>query len=144
MIRTMFSKGSIPVLEKAISFHARRHPVIASNIANVNTPYYQAQDLPVAEFYEQLEKAIDERRGGNPRFFSFRPSRNIMLDARGNPHFNELYSGGANMLRHDGNNVDIDMEMAKLAKNTIMHNALVELLNHKFRGIQSAIRGRIS
>lgn len=144
MFKTMFTKGSIPVLEKAINFHAERHKVITQNIANVMTPYYQAKDLPADEFYSKLRSAIEDRRKGNPRFFNYEPSRNIRLDGQGNLQFNVVSSGEVNILRHDRNNVDVDMEMSKLGKNTLMHNALVEMLNHQFRMIQSAISERVT
>lgn len=145
MNSTMFTKGAIPVLEKGISFHTQRHRVITSNLANVNTPYYQARDLPVRQFYNFLNRAVDSRRaeGGNPRRFEFRPWGDVSTNAHGSPRFRTVPSGDVNQLRHDGNNVDIDMEMSKLARNTLMHNTLVGLLNNQFQMIGQAISGRV-
>ena len=145
MQKTMFVKGAIPVLERAISFHAQRHRVIVSNIANVQTPNYAPKDLPVAEFYKALNRAIDDRRTGNPRAFLFKPeSANMFVNRYGSPRFRAVEAGDAGALRHDGNNVDINMEMSKLAGNTLKHDALVTLLNHEFKMINNAIRGRIT
>jgi flagellar basal-body rod protein FlgB len=145
MLKTMYSANAITVLEKSISFHAQRQRVITSNIANAMTPYYQAKDLPAGEFYQTLNKAIEERRTtGNPRFLNFDPtSMNLRVDSFGNPRMRDVYSGEVNTLRHDGNNVDISMEMSKLAQNSLMHNALVTLINQEFRTLTAAIRGRM-
>jgi len=43
-------------------------------------------------------------------------------------------------MRTDGNNVDIDVEMADLAKNNIYYNAVVQQLSGYFSGIKSAIK----
>jgi len=47
-------------------------------------------------------------------------------------------------MRLDGNNVDIDTEMASMAKNTIKYNVMIQSLNTEFRRIKSAIKeGRV-
>ena len=47
-------------------------------------------------------------------------------------------------LRHDENDVSIDIEMAKLSANVLLHNSLVELLRKKFEGILTSISGRLT
>ena len=42
---------------------------------------------------------------------------------------------------HNGNSVDMDQEMAELAKNQIYYNALMERINGKFAVLQTVIRG---
>jgi len=41
---------------------------------------------------------------------------------------------------YDNNNVNVEMEMAKMAENTITYNASAQILTSKFRGLKSAIR----
>jgi len=45
-------------------------------------------------------------------------------------------------MRSDGNNVDLDKEMATLAENTMQMGALTRLVSDKMRGIRMAIEGR--
>lgn len=45
------------------------------------------------------------------------------------------------MYSHNGNNVDIDKEMAELAENQIYYNGLVDRINGKFGSLQTVIRG---
>jgi flagellar basal-body rod protein FlgB len=47
---------------------------------------------------------------------------------------------GNTSFRTDGSNVDIDIEMANLAKNNIYYNAVVQQLSSYFSGITSAIK----
>ncbi|MHC4660980.1 MAG: flagellar basal body rod protein FlgB [Planctomycetota bacterium] len=143
MLKTLFTKGAIPELNAAISFASQRHRVILNNLANVDTPYYMAQDLPEKEFKAQLRDAIENReRGGNPRMFRLKPSRMIPLDNHGMPMPRTVTSKTIGQLRHDMGTVDPDMEMAKLAKNTGFHNGLLQLLAHQYGLLEDAIVGR--
>jgi flagellar basal-body rod protein FlgB len=42
-------------------------------------------------------------------------------------------------LRNDGNNVDVDREMSRLAETSLTYNALVQAMNMKLSGLRSAI-----
>jgi flagellar basal-body rod protein FlgB len=44
-------------------------------------------------------------------------------------------------IRGDGNTVDIDRTMGKLAQNTLLYNAAAQLLSSKFKGLKNAIKG---
>ena len=143
--KAMFDQGSIPVLEKVISFCEQRNRVLANNIANIDTPYYRRRELPVAEFQAQLQKAIDHREKTNPRVFQFQASRNITPNTLGGvtarPLIEPLRNGG--FLRHDGNSVNIDREMAELSKNTLLHNVMVQILIKEFNMLNTAISGNV-
>ena len=45
--------------------------------------------------------------------------------------------------RKDGNNLDVEKEMAKLMENSYFHRAYLELANRKFRMLKNAISGRV-
>ena len=141
--KTSFNKGALPVLRKAIQFAQRRNILIANNIANVETPYYEAQDLPVADFQKLLSKAVDKRRAGNPRIWGFKGNRNIRPGRQGEINFKVMPAKGIDNMDHGQNNVDIDKEMVKLAKNTILHNSMVELLHKQYTLIETAISERV-
>jgi flagellar basal-body rod protein FlgB len=44
--------------------------------------------------------------------------------------------------RSDGNNVDIEVEMGELAKNTLEYESAAKLLSHKVRMLQTVISGK--
>jgi len=132
----IFDKN-LTLLEKAMSLQTRRNAVIASNVANRETPGYRAQDIV---FEKELEAA----------FYSDRPGPLKVSDPR---HFDgvkreplELVTGTQiNSFnpdpRMDGNTVNLDKEMAKLAENQLMYQASVRAVNWKLQLLKSAISG---
>lgn len=128
--------NTISLLEKVLDFSSTRHNIIASNIANLDTPDYKSRDLL---FKNRLREAlaVDER------------SRNrIGLIRNGNKN------GGLGSLQEvtpalvfessfgsskNGNTVDIDQEMKKLAENNLYYDTAIQLLARKLRIISESI-----
>jgi len=112
------------VLARAMDACAVRNRVIASNIANADTPGYRRAYV---RFEESLKQMLAE---GGPRDVG---------DARRlTPSVEEDTTPSA---RLDGNNVNLDAEMADLARNSIEYNALVELYRLKGQMISTVING---
>jgi flagellar basal-body rod protein FlgB len=99
---------------------ALRHRVLATNLANVETPGYQAQEVSFAA-------ALESEQGGAAGASSLRPS---------------LVADEGITQRRDGNTVDLDRQMVKLAQNTAWHNAMLQMLSGRFAQIKMAIRDR--
>ncbi len=128
--------GIIPVLEKVLDLRSMKHNSIVSNITNMDTPNYKAFDFIVEE---ELEKTMRGRRSSElqktqPGHF---PARRVRMDsirprAVGSTGFAH---------RADGNTVDIDREMAKMAENSLMYNASAQILSKKFQGLKNVIEG---
>jgi flagellar basal-body rod protein FlgB len=122
----LFDK-TIGLLSTMLDYRAQRHKVIASNIANIDTPGYTAKDVV---FHRELETSI--KGGGRPPLMQ-RDSRHISLDA--------VPAKGEDLQVVDsGKRVDIDQEMGKLAENHLMYNMTVELLARKFRGLNTVLK----
>lgn len=142
---TSFNKGAMPVLRKMIQMTERRNTLIANNIANAETPNYIAQDLNEGDFMKALASAVDTRREGNPRLWEFRGNRNVKSGGHGELLARTLPSAqGLDTMDHTQNNVDIDMEMAKLAQNSMTHSMMVELLSKQYQLIETAISERVA
>jgi len=134
MLDTVVSSSYQKVMEKALSASALRNQAISNNIANVNTPGFKRSDV---EFEGVLAQALDNKN-------------KLSLTATNAQHFsgNDSTTGTApntftsteNTMRIDGNNVDIDAEMANIAKNTIYYNAIAHQLSRYFSNLKSAIR----
>ena len=121
------------VLEKALDAAWMKNEVISNNIANVNTPGFKKSYV---SFEEQMASAASEFRTGSLRKDSkFLP---IGSDARRIPA-PEIIQEPFTSAREDGNNVNIDVEMAELAKNTIKYNALITQISRQFNSIRTAI-----
>ena len=58
MLDQILNSNSLPLLEKMAAFSERRQEVLAGNIANIDTPGYKMRDLPVAEFRQALQEAV--------------------------------------------------------------------------------------
>jgi flagellar basal-body rod protein FlgB len=136
---SMFDQESMPTLSRAIAFTESRQRTIAQNIANAETPNYQAKDLSEARFNLRLKEAIFNRRYDNPRYYDFRDDPEMNDDSG----FLEVrpYDNSIGIMKHSQNNVDIDVENSKMAKNAMFHKTLVELLSSQYSKLGSAIRG---
>jgi flagellar basal-body rod protein FlgB len=102
--------------------------IIASNIANVDTPGYKSKDL---KFQQMLSDNLDGLQ-------LKRTHAKHITDAPAGLQAAEVVES-PNAGRPDGNNVNIDEEMLKLTENNIKYNVAVQLLSKKMRQIQTAI-----
>jgi len=143
LLDDMFDRGSIPVLERVIEFTEQRQRLLAHNIANIDTPSYQTQDLDVDGFQRMLTRAVDRRRDGLRRPTVFRGTSTVGIDAGGHVQAKALTPATGNVLFHDGNNRNAEKLMADLARNEIQHNMAFRLLRNQMQLLQTAIRGRV-
>lgn len=139
---TMFNKGAAPVLERSISFLEQRHKLIAHNLANVETPYYQPVDLPVERFEQVLKRSMEARDSKHVKTFSLRDRSGVWEDEREGLHFSIDRSGSQGILRHGENSVDIDNEMAKLAENGMKYRVFSGLLKKQYSLLRDTIAER--
>jgi flagellar basal-body rod protein FlgB len=130
------SDPTMTLLERALDVRAERHTLIASNIANAETPRYQAVDLA-------FEGSLKEAMGGaalpavartHPRHFPIGTQDRVALGA------NLIYRKSAGV-GNDLNSVDLDTEMTQLAHNNLLYNATAQMLSKKFAGVRQAIDG---
>ncbi|MCP4214151.1 MAG: flagellar basal body rod protein FlgB [bacterium] len=112
-----------------LNTRAARAKLIASNVANVDTPGYKSVDL---QFQDELEKETG----------------NLQMKITHQRHMTEYKEVGLannnivespHVGRADGNNVSIDQEMLKLTKNNIQYNIGVQLLSKRFAQLKSAV-----
>jgi len=131
---------TVELLGKTLDLRAKRHSLIASNLANVETPGYLPSDL---SFESQLKGALD--KGGavasavtHPRHIPIKGGAATLERVQGE----RVEVTGRNM-SPDGNGVEMESEMGRMAENQIMYNASVQLLAKKFEGMKQAIRGTL-
>jgi flagellar basal-body rod protein FlgB len=122
----LFGK-SIDTLSGVLDFRSERHKVIASNIANIDTPNYRPKDLV---FKEELKAMINNEDG-----VTMTRTRENHLSERSIPGKKAEFE-----VIDAGEKVDLDTEMAKLAENNLMYNLTVEFLSRKFRGLNTVLR----
>ena len=127
---------TISLLEKSLDLRSLNQRVLASNIANMDTPNYKAVELEVAE-------EMNRKKESNPGLSLVRTHVNhlpvkhqamngVKLKTAKAPEFS---------IRGDGNTVDIDRTMGQLSKNTLLFNAAAQLISAKFKGLKNAMKG---
>lgn len=130
---------------QALALRAERQQVLASNIANADTPEYQARDL-------DFSKALRQATGGavaapHVRLDSTRPPAPGHLPltstglASGSTAGTELSWRVPEQASIDGNTVDLDRERASFADNSLRYEATLRFINGSVRNVLSAIRG---
>ncbi len=121
--------GNIP---RDLSLYGQRSSVLASNIANADTPGYKARDI---DFRSVLAKA-----GG----------QQLSLKTTQGAHLSGTSSSlsGAKLLYRtpnqpsiDGNTVNSQVETTEFTKNAMHYQSTLTFLNGKFKGLRLAIKG---
>jgi flagellar basal-body rod protein FlgB len=120
----LFAKSKL--IERGLDAAWLRNGVISQNIANVDTPGYKRKVVQFEEFLNNEMKTgcISQ---GKTRLSS--DGIQITEDPTESAY------------RSDGNNVDIEHEMALLAANSIRYNMLIQKLNGDFQKLKTVIRG---
>lgn len=136
MFDRIFGNSSIQLLEKALEGSSLRHKVISNNIANVNTPGYKRQEI---SFEEQLAVVTKEEAVADKGLLLTHP-RHLAPKAK-TSDINQIRTIENTSLRTDGNNVDIDAEMAAMTKNNIFYNTVAQRINGYYTNIKMAIKG---
>jgi len=120
------------VLGGALDVLTERHGVIASNIANVDTPGYKAKEINFKDAFKgALEKsgiAMKRSREDHMTAGSVQSSPSAFIREQIN-----------NSMRNDGNNVNVDNEMTQLAQNTIMFDMAVQMIGKRFEALKYTI-----
>jgi flagellar basal-body rod protein FlgB len=132
---------------QALSLRSERQRLLASNIANADTPGYKSRDM---DFAKALRDATGQQ-GGGTRLSMSRPSGVAAgrLDTTQSGHIriggatadaNLLYST-ASQPNLDNNTVDMDRERASFADNAIKYEATLGFINGGVKTMLDAIKG---
>jgi flagellar basal-body rod protein FlgB len=113
------------MLRQAAVFSTRRQELIAQNIASADTRGSEVRDLSFAHDLSiaQQVRALPASAPGTPD-----------LDLR-------IVERPDTVTTAEGTRVDIDRQMTRLARNTLYHSAVLQLLNSQFRALKTAING---
>lgn len=121
----------------ALGLRIQRQQVLATNIANADTPFFQARDI---DFNSALTEAMSGRASNDGVDLSRTNSRHIAGSGGAGP--NPLLFRTATQGSADGNTVDMDVERSAFAENSIQVEALLRFITDDFKGMQMAITGQ--
>ncbi|MGM0411014.1 MAG: flagellar basal body rod protein FlgB [Bacillota bacterium] len=137
--------AGIDILKLGLDGAQKRQKTIANNIANVETPEYKRKDV---DFLSVLKKEADAKSSDSS---TINPDKiqNLSLSRTNNLHMENAikknkdnFSVETDMdtkYRNDGNNVDVDYEMAELSKTNLYYNTLAQRISGKFRNLNEVI-----
>lgn len=132
---TIFDR-TMRLLQRSLDLRSARQRVIASNLANEETPGYRASELT---FVDQLQSS---HKGRLPIVITATQSRHFGVHG---PQGVQAVTGKlgevpAGDLPLDANSVNLELEMAKLSENAMQYNAAATILAKRFTSLLSAIR----
>ncbi|MHC1700521.1 MAG: flagellar basal body rod protein FlgB [Humidesulfovibrio sp.] len=127
-------EGHILVTEKVLDMRLQRQNVVMSNIANVTTRNYKPRKLA---FEEDLQSALQlDARGKMTRTDKGHLPSEFDVNGfkgKGLTDYKPRVVYGEDV-------VDLDKEMGVMAKNSLMYNALSDIIAKSFSGLQTAIQ----
>ncbi|QNK74360.1 flagellar basal body rod protein FlgB [Variovorax sp. PAMC28562] len=144
--------NSLDFHAKALVLRADRQRVIASNIANADTPGYAARDF---DFADALKSATGSASSGSP--LRMATSAGTIDSGRSNARHIPLTGGSdagigdsdnaagyvvQTQPTADGNSVDLDRERAAFADNAVRYEATLRFINGQSKTLMSAIQGQ--
>ena len=125
----MFNTTTINLLEKAMNGGVLRHSILTDNLANVNTPGFKKSDV---SFRSTLDSVLVST-------LQLKTTKSKHLKAGEVKSEPAVVRFPETSLRNDGNNVDIDMELASLAENTLYLNSLTQFLSAQLGLLRQSI-----
>ena len=137
MARELFTTTH-DVLHKTLDLRHQRHAVLASNIANAETPGFVAKDV---SFEEALRAAVAPPPPSSP--LQHTHPQHLPRPLSPPPGVSavqgRLIASPSNNVGQDLNTVSIDHEMAKLTTNTFHYNASADLLSRSYEQLRRTI-----
>ncbi len=128
---SLFDK-TVNGLQTSLNMRQLRHSITSSNVANAETPGYQAQKL---DFEKSLERALDL---DGLKDVSTSHSDHMTVGGHTAKVKPEIYNDPDGVISNDGNTVDMEKEMAALSENAIMYKAALQLINKKLAALKYA------
>lgn len=109
----------------SMQLRLERAEIIAGNLANVDTPGFKARDIDYNSVMQDVQQQVQM-------------TSDARLDMNEHPLMYRIpYQPAA-----DGNSVELNVEQANFAKNTMDFQTSLTFLNMKINGLYSAIKGK--
>lgn len=125
-------QNALGIHSATMPLRAKRAELLASNLANADTPGYKARDI---NFQAVLAGEVS-----NKNYLSMSTTRQGHISGSSLEDSQLLYRNPSQP-SIDGNTVDTQIEQSLYAKNNLDYTASFEFLSRKFKGLKGAIRG---
>lgn len=134
MLNSLLGDSRVETLQKALGGLARRQQAISSNIANVDTPGYKRQDV-------NFESELRASMGASASRMATTDARHMPVSSSSGSLFGAATSerGRTRTGRNDGNDVDVDYEMTKLAETSLRYQLLTQATSNRFSTLRDVV-----
>ncbi|QCI20472.1 flagellar basal body rod protein FlgB [Buchnera aphidicola (Brachycaudus cardui)] len=124
--------------QQALNLYAQRQEILASNIANADTPGYKSRDI---NFQKELIKILQNRDTQNRKIFLNKTSPNHL-----NAKYNNLISLQikpviSNEIKPDGNTVNMDRERIEFVNNSLKYQSSLAFIKNEIKNITRVLQG---
>ena len=124
--------SALGIHQQALAIRSQRAEILASNIANADTPGYKARDID----FKSVLANVDTQNSGS---LSRTNAKHIQISTAGNN--TEVLYRVPNQSSLDGNTVDGLVEKSEFAENALRYQASLSFLDGKIKGLKAAIKG---
>ncbi|POT54743.1 flagellar basal body rod protein FlgB [Citrobacter amalonaticus] len=128
--------NSFQFQQQALSLLSKRQDILASNIANADTPNYQARDI---DFASQLKGAIEKGQSINSSFNLTLTSGNHIPASVSAIDNSQLLYRIPDQPSIDGNTVDMDRERVNFVDNNVKYQTSLTVLGSQIKNMMSVI-----
>ena len=132
MVKSIFNRTRLPIIEKILDVTSMRQKAVASNIANVHTPGYQAREV---DFSGTLRNALNDSSG-------IRQNSLLTSDPRHLSSNNDTGDTASKAVIKAGGTPDMEKEMALSAENQLLYATAAKIAGSRFRALRTSIKGR--
>jgi flagellar basal-body rod protein FlgB len=133
LTKFIFDKIGVPSFQKYLTLGSYRHKLISSNISNVSTPGYQAEDIEFQDEFARMTQQSNHIEGAmtnaNHIPLGAHPSRPPQVQ-------HEQIKDG------DINSVNIEEQASNLAQNELLYTIGAKLIKQRFEGLKTAITSK--
>ncbi|ADU66924.1 flagellar basal-body rod protein FlgB [Desulfurispirillum indicum S5] len=135
-ISELFNRTPINLLATSMTVRSKNQDVIATNVANAETPNYKAKELV---FEDQLREAVLGRKE-DKEMIPMARTHESHLPTGAKPAFMPYMQLQHNQtVRNDGNDVELEKEIGRMMENATMYQASTTIAAKKIEGLKSAI-----
>ncbi len=121
---------------EALTLRSERQRLIASNIANADTPGYVARDM---DFASALREATGQQKTAGQMTATTAGHLQPLAGARAEANLRYATPSQINL---DRNTVDMDRERASFADNSVKYEATLRFINGSVKTMLDAIKGQ--
>ncbi|MCL6451716.1 MAG: flagellar basal body rod protein FlgB [Acetobacteraceae bacterium] len=122
-VRVLGEDATLYALERGLEAASLRHRALAHNVANADTPGYKRQDVT---FASRLARLLGTGGAGGRGASGRELEPRVVVDS-------------STTGRADGNNVEVEVEMALMAENSLWYQSMVRLVSEKLGRLKLAI-----